>query len=181
MEMDKGRSEERWLRRFRMLWALVILSPFLAIVAVIGSQTNVTYMLFPPLAAIGYMLFLDPFNERVTVRGIVAGPVIGAAIGALALAWLPRGPLLILLVTMLGILSLYWLDSEMAPTLAVTLLSLLVGVRDGPLYVVAVAAGTSALAVIFFAWRRYVYERAITPPPEVDADASGTEPQAATP
>ncbi|HEU0027604.1 MAG TPA: HPP family protein [Ktedonobacterales bacterium] len=180
MEIGEGAPEDRWLRRFRMLWALVILPLFLAIVALLVGQTNMGLALFPPLAAIGFTLFMDPWSKRATVRSIMAGPVIGAAIGAVTLAVVPAGPLRILLVTAFAIVALYWLRSELAPALAVALLTLLVGVRDGPLYVLAIALGTSALAVIFFAWRRYIYERATTPPPdEVDTNSGGAEPQPA--
>lgn len=165
MEMGEGIPADRWLRRFRMLWALSILPLFLAIVAVIAGQVEMRYLLFPPLAAIGYGLFIDPYSRRATVRGIVIGPVVGAAIGALALAWLPEGPLRILLVTALGILALYWLKSELTPALGVTLLTLLVGAH-GLMYVLAIGLTTSALAVIFFVWRRYIYERATRAPDE---------------
>jgi CBS-domain-containing membrane protein len=175
MDMGEGIPADRWLRRFRMLWALVILPPFLAIVAVIAGQTQMRYMLFPPLAAIGYSLFLDPFSGRATVRGIVIGPVAGALIGALALAWLPDGPLRILLVAALGILALYWLRSELTPALAVALLTLLVGAQ-GPLYVLSIALTTSALAAIFFIWRRFIYERGTRAP----AEEREVKPEAAT-
>jgi CBS-domain-containing membrane protein len=182
MELGEGAPEDRWLRRFRMLWALVILPPFLAIVALLVGNTAIGPALYPALAAIGLAVFMDPWSKRATLRSIMAGPVVGAAVGAVALAAVPTGPLRILLVTALGIVALYWLRSELAPALAVALLTLLVGAQDGPLYVLAVALGTSALAAIFFAWRRYIYERATSlPSDEADAGADGTEPQTAAP
>lgn len=79
-------------RRFCVLWALLLLPLFLGAVAVAGSATHLRFLLFPPLAAIGFALFLDPYSRRVSLRSVVAGPVSGALIGVAALAWLPAGP-----------------------------------------------------------------------------------------
>lgn len=165
MELSRVFPADRWLRRFRMMWALVVLLPFLALVAIISGTSQAGYLLFPVLVAMGYSLFQDPFSGRATVRGIVIGPVAGAVIGALAMVWIPGGTARLVIVAALGILTLYWLKSELTPALGVALLTLLAG-SQASLYALSVTLAMSALAAIFFAWRRYIYERAIREPEE---------------
>lgn len=152
-------------RRFCVLWSLLLLPPFLGAVALIGSATHLRFLLFPPLAAIGYAIFLDPYSQRATVRSVVLGPVAGALLGVAALSWIPAGPSRVMVVTALGIVTLYLLSAELTPALAVALLTLLVG-AEGVAYIVSISLSSVALWALFLLWRRVVYARFYAPPPE---------------
>ncbi len=161
-------GDEQWLRRqrrFCMLWALAVLPPFLGVVSLIGSATHLRFLLFPPLAAIGYALFGNPYNRRNVVRSAVLGPITGALLGVAAVTWFPAGPLRVMLVTALGIVALYALSAELTPALAVALLTLLVG-AEGAAYILSIAISSFALCVIFLVWRRVIYDRVYPPAPD---------------
>ncbi|HEX9037866.1 MAG TPA: HPP family protein [Ktedonobacterales bacterium] len=160
----KGSPEdgEARRRRFCVSWALVTLPLFLGVVAITASATHLRFLLFPPLAAIGFALFLDPYHPRATLRSVVAGPVAGALIGVAVLAWLPAGPWRVVAVTALGIVALYVLRAELTPALAVALLTLLVG-ASGVAYIVSIALSSLVLWALFLVWRRLVYSRVYPP------------------
>jgi len=143
-----------------------LLPLFLGAVAVAGSATHLRFLLFPPLAAIGFALFLEPYSRRASLRSVVAGPVAGALLGVAALSWLPPGPWRVVAVTALGIVALYLLRAELTPALAVALLTLLVG-ASGLAYVLSIALSSLALWALFLLWRRVVYARAYPPSPAV--------------
>ena len=151
-------------RRYCALWALFLLPLFLGAVAMAGSATHLRFLLFPPLAAIGLALFLEPYNQRTALRSVVAGPVAGALIGVTAVTWLPAGPLRVVAVTALGIVVLYLLRAELTPALAVALLTLLVG-ESGIAYIISITLSSLALWGLFVLWRRVVYAHAYPPPP----------------
>jgi CBS-domain-containing membrane protein len=153
-------------RRFCVLWATLLLPPFLGAIALIGSATHLRFLLFPPLAAIGYALFLDPRSSRTALRSVVLGPVAGALLGVAAVSWLPPGPARVMIVTALGIVALYVLHAELTPALAVALLTLLVG-AEGETYVVSIALSSLALWALFLVWRHTIYFRFY--PPEAHA------------
>jgi len=150
-------------RHFCALWALLVLPPFLGAVALVSSTTHLRFLLFPPLAAIGYALFLDPYSRRTTIRSAVLGPVAGALLGVAAVSWFPAGPLRVMVVTALGIAALYLLHAELTPALAVALLTLLVG-GEGVAYIISIALSSFALWAFFLLWRFVVYARFYPPP-----------------
>lgn len=159
-----GAAVDARRRRFCVTWALFLLPLFLGAVAIAGSATHLRFLLFPPLAAIGFALFLEPYHQRTSLRSVVAGPVAGALIGAAAGAWLPAGPLRVAAVTALSIIALYLLRAELTPALAVALLTLLVG-ASGVAYVISIMLSSLALWGLFLLWRRTVYARAYLPAP----------------
>jgi CBS-domain-containing membrane protein len=157
-----------------VLWTLLLLPPFLGVVALVGSATHLRFLLFPPLAAIGYAIFLDPYSRRTALRSVVVGPVCGALLGVAAVSWLPAGPFRVMLVTALGIAALYLLHAELTPALAVALLTLLVGAQ-GIAYIVSIALSSLALWVLFLLWRQVVYARFYPPPVQASQGASPQE------
>ncbi|HUY76089.1 MAG TPA: HPP family protein [Ktedonobacterales bacterium] len=154
--------EDKRRRRFCALWALLLLPMFLGLVAIVGSATHLRFLLFPPLAAIGFALFLEPYHRRTSLRSVVFGPVMGASIGVVALSWIPAGPLRIVTVTALGIAALYLLQAELTPALAVALLTLLVG-ASGVAYIISIALSSLTLWVFFLLWRSVVFTRFYPP------------------
>ena len=86
----------------------------------------------------------------------VLGPIVGAAVGVVASALLPSGPLQVLAVTLVAILAMRLLRIMLAPALAVALLTLLAR-TDSVTYLLSVAASSLALALVFRLWRRFFY------------------------
>jgi hypothetical protein len=153
---ERGRHVAR-RERFTLLSALIILPLFLAGVSALVGATHLQYLLYPSLAAIGYELFIrDPRGWATTLRNAVLGPIVGAAIGVVAIALLPSGPLQVLAVTLVAILAMRLLRIVLAPALAVALLTLLAG-TDSVTYLLSVAASSLALALVFRLWRRFLY------------------------
>ena len=130
----------------------------------LGVATHLRLLLFPPLVAIGYTLFTDPYGKQTCLRDSVLGPVVGALVGVMAVTWLPPGPVRVMIVAAAGILVLRLLRVDLSPALAVALLTLLVGAR-GLTYLLSIAASSLALTGLFRLWRRFVYQRVFGPPP----------------
>ena len=57
-----ARDDPAWRERVCIVSALCLLPPFLGIVALAGAAILLPVLLFPPLAAIGYALFLHPYE-----------------------------------------------------------------------------------------------------------------------
>jgi hypothetical protein len=153
---ERGRQEAR-RERFALLSALIVLPLFLAGVSALVGATHLQNLLFPSLAAIGYELFIrDPRGWATTLRNAVLGPIVGAAVGVVAIALLPSGPLQVLAVTLVAILAMRLLRIVLAPALAVALLTLLAR-TDSVTYLLSVAASSLALALLFRLWRRFLY------------------------
>jgi hypothetical protein len=156
----KNAARRRW---FCLLWALLLLPPFIGAVDLLGAATHLQFLLFPPLVAIGYTLFVDPYGQHTSLRDSVLGPVVGALVGVMAITWLPAGPVRVMIVTAAGILALRLLQIGLSPALAVALLTLLVG-ASGPTYLLSIAASSLALTGLFRLWRRFIYARVFGPP-----------------
>lgn len=143
--------------QFTLLSALVILPPFLALVDVLVATTQLRYLLYPSLAAIGYDLFIrDPTAWATSLRNAVLGPTVAAALGMGVVAVLPPTPLRVLVVVALVIAFMRLLDIELAATLSVAMLTLLAG-SETIGYLLSVAASSLALTLVFRAWRRFLY------------------------
>ena len=143
--------------RFCLISALIIVPLYLAGVYGLVGATHLRYLLYPSLASIGYDLFIrDPHSWTTTFRNAVLGPVIGAAIGVIALLVLPTGPVQVLAVTLSAMVVLRLAKVVLAPALAVSLLTLLAG-GESVAYLLSVAASSAALAVIFRLWRDLLY------------------------
>jgi hypothetical protein len=119
-------------------------------------------LLFPPLIAIGYALFVDPYGKHTSLRDSVLGPTLGALLGVITITWLPAGPVRVMIVTAAGILVMRLLRIGLSPVLAVSLLTLLVG-AEGLSYLLSIAASSLALTVLFRLWRRFIYARTFGP------------------
>jgi hypothetical protein len=78
------RDDPAWREHVCVVSALCVLPPFLGIVAVVGTATHLRLLLFPPLAVIGYALFLHPFGPYTSLRNCVLGPIMGALVGTAA-------------------------------------------------------------------------------------------------
>ncbi len=144
-------------RRISLLSALILVPLFLGAVDALAATTHLQDLLYPSLAAIGYELFVkDPHGLATSLRNAVIGPIVGAALGAAALAWLPAGPWQVMLVTLAAILAIRTLDIILAPALSVALLTLLA--RENSLaYVLSVALSSLALTIMFRVWRLTIY------------------------
>jgi hypothetical protein len=162
MQAGVDEASERWLRRYRMLWALVVLPLFLGITVSLGNLTHVSAITFLPVAAIGYALFAEPFGRWVTRKSVSAGPIVGAIAGVLAVTLIPAGPGRIMLMSALGIVALFQLRSQVTPAIVVCLVALVADIH-ALAYILAIAASATALTLIFFFWRRFVYAPAIQP------------------
>ena len=159
---DNRRESSR--HRFCLFWALLLLPPFIGMVDLLGVATHLRFLLFPPLVAMGYALFADPYGKQTGLRDSVLGPVVGALVGVMAITWLPAGPVRVMIVTAAGILALRLLRIDLSPALAVALLTLLVGAR-GFTYLLCIAVSSLALTGLFRLWRRFVYLRVFGSPP----------------
>jgi hypothetical protein len=146
-------------QRFSAVSALVVLPLLLGGVAWLGAATHLRFLLYPPLAAIGYALFLDPYGRRASLRDGVLGPVVGAVVGVAAAIGIPAVALRVMLVTAVGILALRLLRIGLTQALAVALLTLLVG-AEGITYIISIFASSLALALVFRLWRGFLYARA---------------------
>jgi hypothetical protein len=147
---------------FCLLWALLLLPPFIGAVDLLGMTTHLRLLLFPPLVAIGYALFADPYGKHTSLRDSVLGPILGALLGVGAITWMPAGPVRVMIVTAVGILAMRLLRISLSPVLAVSLLTLLVG-AEGITYLLSIAASSLALTVLFRLWRRFIYARTFGP------------------
>lgn len=144
--------------RFCLISALIIVPLYLAGVYGLVGATHLRYLLYPSLASIGYDLFIrDPQSWTTTFRNAVLGPVLGASIGVLAVLFLPAGPVQVLAVTLVAMVTLRLAKVVLAPALAVSLLTLLAG-GESVAYLLSVAASSAALAIIFRLWRDLLYE-----------------------
>ncbi len=160
----ENRRTAAWQRRFCLLSVLLLLPPFIGAVDLLGAATRLRFLLFPPLVAIGYALFADPYGKHTSLRDSVLGPILGALLGVGTITWIPAGPVRVMIVTAAGILVMRMLRIGLSPVLAVSLLTLLVG-AEGITYLLSIAASSLALTVLFRLWWRLIYTRTFGPAP----------------
>ncbi|MDT3434441.1 HPP family protein [Haloarcula sp. 1CSR25-25] len=178
------RVERRELRDFRR-WAevtenLVHLSMLvfvpLAIVLVTtlaNAVPQLSFLLFPPLAAGSYTLFVDPTSKYSDPKRFVAGLTIGAVCGLAALAvsnsylTAPGGQFTVsalgagLAVFATGVVT--WpLDIEEPSSYSTALLALLVEPNQRAVFVASIFVASSLVAALFVVWREEFYEQRAT-------------------
>jgi hypothetical protein len=181
-----GRIEYRNLRYFRRrleeTGTLLHVSIVLFVPLLVGALTllsnrieDLSFFLFPPLAAGTYSLFHDPGEAESSPARFIAGLTVGAICAwiaimvALTLVYpdLPPSQLSVdapgaaFAVFLTG--GLTWLfDVEEPAAFAVALLGLLVPPGRQFAFVLSVFLGSSIVAAGFYAWRELVYERRAT-------------------
>ncbi|WP_336337806.1 HPP family protein [Haloarcula brevis] len=178
------RVERRELQDFRR-WAevtenLVHISMLVFVplaIVLVTTLANVvpqlSFLLFPPLAAGTYTLFVDPTSKYSDPKRFVAGLTIGAVCGLVALAVsnsylpVPGGQFGVnalgagLAVFATGVVT--WpLDIEEPSSYSTALLALLVEPNQRAAFVASVFVASSLVAAIFVVWREEFYERRAT-------------------
>lgn len=116
------------------------------------------YLLVPPLAVIVYLLFSSPGAHRASVRGAWLLPVIGAVVGEVVFVLLGRTPWGVAVSVLIVLAAQRLLRTSMPPALAIAVLALLLRVRGG-IYTLDVALSSATIAVVFFAWRHWLWAR----------------------
>ena len=137
------------------LRALGVYLPIIALLATLAACSGLRFILFPPLAVIGYELFADPRHCPWALRGwrLPLACTLAAAAGVALVLLCGVGALAAMAALAFGIGVLYVLDLHAPPVLAVGLLPLLIA-QPGPGFVLAVALGSSLMMLAFVAWRR---------------------------
>ncbi len=137
------------------LRALGVYLPIIALLATLAACSGLRFILFPPLAVIGYELFAHPRHCPWALRGwrLPLACTLAAAAGVALVLLCGVGALAAMAALAFGIGVLYVLDLHAPPVLAVGLLPLLIA-QPGPGFVLAVALGSSLMMLAFAAWRR---------------------------
>jgi RsiW-degrading membrane proteinase PrsW (M82 family) len=152
MATGEGASAESRGQRIVFLASVIVILPsMLVVLQVLATRTDLKFLLFPPLAALGYRMFRQPYSNATYWRSVVAAPALGSALGfALSsagglTAWTTA------VAALGGIAIIEGLRAEAPPTLAIILLALFVHVTWR--FPVSVLASTVCLSLIFRAWR----------------------------
>jgi nucleotide-binding universal stress UspA family protein len=177
IERRELREFRRWLENTNNLIHISILLfvPLLiALVTVISNAlTELSFLLFPPLASGTYTLFADPEGRYASPVRFVAGLTAGALCGwgaievSLALygspSWVagilrvhPESAALSILLT--GVVT-WVLGIEEPSAFSSALLTLLIDPGDLAAYVISVAIASTLVAGTFVVWRREFYEQ----------------------
>jgi nucleotide-binding universal stress UspA family protein len=159
----------RWIQHTGNLLHLTVLVAVPLLIAVVTVVSNVltelSFLLFPPLAAGAYTLFSDPEGRYASPRKFVAGLVAGALCGwaALALPVAPAEPAVSPLSAALSIFltgAVTWLlDVEEPAAFSTALLVLVTDDASPEAYVASVAVFGTLVAAVFGVWRSRFYER----------------------
>ena len=148
--------------------AVVLIAPVIAAVSWIALHYDwLSFVLFPPLAAVAYNLFAHPERPRNFPWQVPVTLTVGAGSGAAAqnlaraLGTVPQGsfevdPVTAGVTVLLAGSFLYLFDTEVAPALAVGLLLPFAGVPAG-VYIRNVFLGSAAVAMAFSVWRGAVH------------------------
>jgi len=120
----------------------------LAAIELLAQQAQLRFLLFPPLAALAYLLFTRPVGPHATWRGAVVAPSVGAGIGTVGTLAFQPGFLGVLVIAFLTMLTMRLLGVTTPPVLAVALLPLVFG-TEGFDYPVSILLGTALLFVLF--------------------------------
>jgi nucleotide-binding universal stress UspA family protein len=159
----------RWIQHTGNLLHLTVLVAVPLLIAVVTIISNVltelSFLLFPPLAAGAYTLFSDPEGRYASPRRFVVGLVVGALCGwaALALPVTPAGSVVSPLSAALSIFltgAVTWLlDVEEPAAFSTALLVLVTDDASPEAYVASVATFGTLVAAVFGVWRSRFYER----------------------
>ena len=141
----KARLQQSWYGRDPTLVAVPLT---LAAIELLAQQAQLRFLLFPPLAALAYLLFARPVGPHATWRGAVVAPSVGAGIGTVGTLAFQPGFLGVLVITFLTMLTMRLLGVTTPPVLAVALLPLVFG-TEGFDYPVSILVGTALLFVLF--------------------------------
>ncbi|WP_332899943.1 MULTISPECIES: HPP family protein [unclassified Haladaptatus] len=174
LERRRIRDLRRWVESTRNLIHLtvVVLVPLLiaTVTAISNSLEQLSFLLFPPLAAGTYTLFADPEGKYSKPGKFVAGLTIGALCGwgAFELVAIspftpaPTGQSVSAISAGLGIfltaLSTWVFDIEEPSAFSTALLTLVAGSTQFD-YVLSVAASSAIVALAFVFWKQQFYER----------------------
>ncbi|WP_338739841.1 universal stress protein [Haloplanus salilacus] len=159
----------RWIQHTGNLLHLTVLVAVPLLIALVTVVSNVltelSFLLFPPLAAGAYTLFSDPEGRYASPRKFVVGLVAGACCGwvALALPVAPAEPVVsplsaALSIFLTGVVT-WFLDVEEPAAFSTALLVLVTDDASPEAYVASVAVFGTLVAVVFGLWRSRFYER----------------------
>ena len=141
----KARLQQSWYGRDPTIVAVPLT---LAAIELLAQQAQLRFLLFPPLAALAYLLFTRPVGPHATWRGAVVAPSVGAGIGTVGTLAFQPGFLGVLVIAFLTMMSMRLLRVTTPPVLAVALLPLVFG-TEGFDYPVSILLGTSLLFALF--------------------------------
>jgi nucleotide-binding universal stress UspA family protein len=175
IERRELRDLRRWVERTDTLVHLSVLAIVPLLVAFVTALSNaieqLSFLLFPPLAAGSYTLFADPEGKYSSptrfVVGLTAGALCGwGALTASAAVGLADGvgPLssgafeAALAVFATGAVT-WAVDVEEPSAYSTALLGLLVPVDQERAFVLSVFAASNIVAVVFYVWRERFYEQ----------------------
>jgi len=175
VERRELRDLRRWVERTDTLVHLSVLAIVPLLVALVTALSNavdqLSFLLFPPLAAGSYTLFADPEGKYSSPTRFVVGLTVGALCGWGALAASTTlgladgvGPLssgafeAALAVFATGAVT-WAVDVEEPSAYSTALLGLLVPAGQERAFTLSVFAASSIVAAVFFVWRERVYEQ----------------------
>ncbi|MEO6991324.1 MAG: HPP family protein [Candidatus Baltobacteraceae bacterium] len=143
----------------RAAWVAVpLLLAALAAAEGLRALPETEFLLLPPLAVVAYIVFREPFGPAATFRSVIAMPVIGATIGALAFRFFAHSALGVALALVAVLLAQKALRAHMPPALALAVLAIVLRV-SGPTYVLGVAEASAFVGIALLAWRLMLRER----------------------
>jgi len=175
VERRELRDLRRWVERTDTLVHLSVLVIVPLLVALVTALSNaveqLSFLLFPPLAAGSYTLFADPEGKYSSPTRFVVGLTAGALCGWAALSVSTAlgladgvGPLssgafeAALAVFATGAVT-WAVDVEEPSAYSTALLGLLVPAGQERAFTLSVFAASSIVAAVFFVWRERVYEQ----------------------
>lgn len=163
----------RWLQHTGNLLHLTVLVAVPLLIGLVtlisNALTELSFLLFPPLASGAYTLFSDPEGRYASPKKFVVGLVVGACCGWAALgiaALVPAFPTVATVSPGSAALSIFltgaatWLlDVEEPAAFSTALLVLVTDDASPEAYVTSVAVFGGLVAVVFSLWRSRFYER----------------------
>jgi len=160
----------RWLQHTGNLLHLTVLVAVPLLIGVVtfvsNALTELSFLLFPPLASGAYTLFSDPEGRYASPRKFVVGLVVGALCGWVALGlsapMLPGAavsPASAALSILLTGAATWLLDVEEPAAFSTALLVLVTDDASPEAYVTSVAVFGALVALVFSVWRDRFYER----------------------
>ena len=161
----------RWLQHTGNLLHLTVLVAVPLLIGLVtfvsNALTELSFLLFPPLASGAYTLFSDPEGRYASPRKFVVGLVVGALCGWAALGLsaplLPAATVVSPASAALSILltgaATWLLDVEEPAAFSTALLVLVTDDASPEAYVTSVAVFGALVALVFSVWRDRFYER----------------------